>query len=74
MKIIDLIKFLQNLNPNGEACIVDYDQNNVFEIVELRTCDDRGSDWYREYVDIVIDCEAESEYKELLLEANIGNW
>ena len=54
MKIKELIKLLQDLNKNGDVCIVDDDQNNCFEILEVRTCEDHSSKYFRAYADIVI--------------------
>lgn len=54
MLIKDLIKQLQELNPNGEVCIVDNDQDNCYEILEVRTCEDRTSEDFRAYADIAI--------------------
>ena len=55
MKIKELIKVLQELNPDGDVVVVDDDQNNEWSIVEVRTCEDRSSEWFKDYADIVID-------------------
>lgn len=54
MLIKDLIRQLQELNPNGEVCIVDNDQDNCYEIIEVRTCEDKTSEYFRAYADIAI--------------------
>lgn len=55
MKIKELIEILQQLNPNGDVCIVDNEQDNCFDIVEVRTCEDNSSEYNLGYADIVID-------------------
>lgn len=54
MKIRELIEILQELNQDGEVCIVDDEQNNTYEITEVRTCEDHSSEYFKAYADIVI--------------------
>ena len=54
MKIKELIKQLQELNPDGEVAIIDTDQNNSWGVVEVRTCEDHSNEQYKNYADIVI--------------------
>lgn len=55
MKIKELMNALSDLDPNGNVCVVDYDQNTSYGIAEVRYCDDHSSEWYKNYADIAID-------------------
>lgn len=54
MKVKELIEILKTIDPNGDVCIVDDDQDNCYKITEVRTCDDHSSEYYKAYADIVI--------------------
>lgn len=54
MKIKELINILQELDPEGDVCVVDYEQNFCLDIVGVRTCDDHSSEWHKNYADIVV--------------------
>lgn len=55
MLVKELIKALQELNPDGEVCVIDHKQCYGWQIVEVITCEDRSSEWFKGYADIVID-------------------
>ncbi len=60
MIIKDLIEMLSKLNPNGVVSIVDFEQNNCYEIVEVRTCEDHSSEMYNGFADIVINLDGKN--------------
>ena len=51
----DLIKILENFDDDCEISIVDGEQNNCYDIIDFRSCDDNSSEFYKTYLDIVID-------------------
>lgn len=55
MQVIELKKFLDDIEDCGEVYIVDAGQNYTFDISELNTCEDVSSEDYYNYADIVID-------------------
>lgn len=55
MQSYHLKKILEDINQTGEITIIDENQNNCFEIIEIRTCEDKTSEDYRNYADLVID-------------------
>nr|DAN08478.1 MAG TPA: hypothetical protein [Caudoviricetes sp.] len=55
MQVIELKKFLDDIEDCGEVYIVDAGQNYTFDILELNTCEDVSSEDYYNYSDIVID-------------------
>ena len=57
MQVIELKKFLDNIEDCGEVCIVDAEQNYTFNISELNTCEDASSEDYYNYADIVINLD-----------------
>lgn len=50
MKKIELLKYLETLDDNAEICITDLEQNNNYEIKEVRTTDKDTS-----YADLAVD-------------------
>lgn len=54
MKIGELKKILEDFDDDCEIDIIDYDQNNSWDIVEIRFCDDKSSDFYMKYLELVI--------------------
>ena len=50
----ELIDYLKTVDENAEISIVDVDQNNQYDIVDIRTCEDKTSEHYLKYVDLVI--------------------
>ena len=50
----DLIEYLKTVDEDAQINIVDMHQNNEYEIKDIRTCEDRTSDNYLKFVDIVI--------------------
>lgn len=55
MKLKDLKKILNQFDDDCEITIVDGEQNNCYEIIDFRTCEDNSSEYYKTYLDIVID-------------------
>ncbi len=55
MKVKDLKQILEQFDDDCEITIVDSEQNNCYEVVDFRTCEDNSSDCYKTYLDIVID-------------------
>lgn len=55
LKVKELIGYLQTLKPDAEVCVVDKNQNNTYEIIDLRTCEDHSSEYYLNFLDIAID-------------------
>jgi len=64
-EFLEEIKALE-LNPDAEVCIVDNDQNNCWDILELRTCLDNASDYNRTFLDIAIDLKEKEFLKTAL--------
>ena len=54
MKIKELKNIINQFDDECDVTIVDCDQNNCYEIIEFRTCDDNSSEFKNTYVDIVI--------------------
>ena len=54
MKAKELKELLSTIKDDAEVCIVDNDQNNSWEIVECRICEDKTSSFYGTFMDIVI--------------------
>lgn len=54
MKAKELKELLSTIKDDAEICIVDNDQNNTWEITEVRTCEDNASEYKGTYADIVI--------------------
>lgn len=50
MKKFELLKYLETLDDNAEICITDLEQNNNYEIKEVRTTDKDTS-----YADLAVD-------------------
>lgn len=50
----ELIDYLKTVDENAEINIVDKHQNNEYRIVDIQTCEDRSSEKYLKFVDIVI--------------------
>lgn len=55
MKAKELIKILQQLDDDAEIMIVDSEQENAWDIIDCRTCEDNASESKSKYLDIVID-------------------
>lgn len=51
----ELIKLLENLNDNAIISITDAEQNNCYDISEVRICEDKTSEYYNKYADIVVE-------------------
>ena len=54
MKAKELKELLSTIKDDAEICIVDDEQDNSWEIVECRVCEDKASPFYGEFMDIVI--------------------
>ena len=54
MKVKELKEILSTLKDDAEICIVDNDQDNAWDILECRICEDKTSESFRNYLDIVI--------------------
>ena len=54
MKVKELKKILSTLKDDAEICVIDSSQDNSWDIVECRTCEDKTSIHYSTYLDIVI--------------------
>lgn len=50
----ELIDYLKTVDENAQINIVDKHLNNDYRIVDIQTCEDRTSDEYLKFVDIVI--------------------
>lgn len=55
MKKQELIKILEPFGDDCEITIVDNNQDNCYEIIDIRTCEDNSSEYHKAYIDIVID-------------------
>lgn len=55
MLVKELKKILSNFNDDVDVSVIDKDQNNCYEIIEWRTCEDHSSEYYWKYLDLVID-------------------
>ena len=53
----DFIEYLKTVDEDAQINIVDMHQNNEYEIKDIRTCEDRTSNNYLKFVDIVIGLE-----------------
>lgn len=51
----ELIDYLKTVDENAKINIVDRHQNNEYRIVDIQTCEDRSSEKYLKFVDIVIE-------------------
>jgi hypothetical protein len=54
MKVKELKEILSTLKDDAEICIVDNDQDNSWDILECRTCEDKSSEFFGNFLDIVI--------------------
>ena len=54
MKVKELKEILSTLKDDAEVCIVDNDQDNSWDILECRTCEDKSSEFFGNFLDIVI--------------------
>lgn len=50
----ELIDYLKTVDENAEIAVVDWDQNNTYNIADIRTCEDKSSEHYLKFVDLVI--------------------
>lgn len=50
----ELIDYLKTVDDNAEITVVDWYQNNTYNIADIRTCEDKSSEYYRKFVDIAI--------------------
>ena len=50
----ELIDYLKTVDENAKINIVDKHQNNEYRIVDIQTCEDRSSEEYLKFVDIII--------------------
>lgn len=55
MKVKELKNYLKDFNDDVEIAIVDFEQSNCWNIAELRTCEDRTSNDYMKFIDVVIE-------------------
>lgn len=55
MKLKELRKILTQFNDNCEISVIDKYQNNCYDIIDFRTCEDNTSQYKNTYLDIVID-------------------
>lgn len=51
----ELIDYLKTVDENAEIAIVDKHQHNDYRIIDIRTCEDKSSEYYLKFVDIVIE-------------------
>ena len=54
MKKSELINALRNIDDNAEICVVNDEQEICYDVVEIRTCEDKTSSYFRNYADLVI--------------------
>lgn len=54
MKVKELKEILSQFDDNCDVSIIDDDQNNCYDIIEWRTCDDHSSEYFKQYIDLVI--------------------
>lgn len=54
MKVFELISILQKMNATADVAVVDEEQDNCYEIIECRVCEDNCSVDKDKYIDIVI--------------------
>ena len=50
----ELIKILENLNDDAVISVTDAAQNNYYDILEVQICEDKTSEYYKNYADIVV--------------------
>lgn len=55
MKKAELLRLLNDLDDNAEITVTDTNQDNAWNIVEVRVCEDNASEYKSTYADIVIE-------------------
>ena len=55
MIVSELMEYLKEVNEDAEVCVVDREQNCCYEIFECSFCEDKTSEDYKKYIDIVAD-------------------
>lgn len=54
MKAKELKELLQNVKDDADICIINDEQDNAWEILECRVCEDKSSYFFGSFLDIVI--------------------
>ena len=54
MKKAELLEKLARLDDDADITIIDTEQNNAWDIIEVRTCEDNASEYKNKYADLVI--------------------
>ena len=54
MRAKELIEILKDVDENAEISVVDMQQNNEYEIKDIRICEDRTSEEYEKFVELLI--------------------
>lgn len=57
MNVRELRKILNEFDDNCEVVIVGKEQDNAYEIIDYATCEDKTSEYFRKYIDLIIDLE-----------------
>lgn len=57
MKVKELKELLSGLQDNADVCVVNEEQDITWDILECRICEDKSSDFYGTFLDIVIESE-----------------
>lgn len=57
MLVKELKEIIKNLDDNVNVTIIDIDHNNCYDIIDTEVCEDRTSEFFNTYLDLVINLE-----------------